>query len=158
MRSLSILLPVLLLAACAAPSKQECDPSVEINVLSKARCTYAGVYDERVSDLQLSVAQQQQVNRDLQAALDAVKSEQAQVSAELAGRNQEYTVLNAAVKRLNDTLAAKSRENAALKQQLDSINATLAEVNTPSDSTLQKQTQLDALRRQLADLQAQVGQ
>lgn len=158
MRSLSMLLPALLLAACAAPTRQQCDPSVEIDVLSKARCTYAGVYDERISDLQLSVAQQQQVNRDLQAALNAVQSEQAQVSAELTAKNQEYAALNAAVKRLNDTLAAKSRDNAALKKQLDSINAALAEVNAPSDSSLQKQTQLDALRRQLADLQAQLGQ
>ncbi len=156
--SLAGFLLVAALPGCAPLSKADCDPAIDQNAITKARCMH--LYKQRSQELQLTLEEQRALNADLKKALEAVQREAQQTTAELQQKQQDYTKLNTAVTALLARVKSKSAQSAKLQQSIKSIEAQLAEVNNTqhSPSTLAKRTQLDELKRRLVELQGQVGQ
>lgn len=153
-------LPLLLMqAGCTALTKADCDPSVEKDAITKTRCL--GLYEERVQDLELTLQEQRELKPLLEATLAAVQKEKDQVRSKLKANQQEYAELNAAVNGLTSKLRTRAAKNTGLQKSIRDIEAQLAQVNqpqAPDAGTLAKQTQLDQLKQQVAELQKELGQ
>lgn len=152
-----LLVATVALPGCAPLTKADCDPSIDQNVITKARCMH--LYNERSQDLELTLEEQQKANADLKQALEAVQAEAQKTTAELQQKQQDYTKLNTAVNAMLANLKTKSAQNAKLQRSIKAVEAQLAAVNKAKDSqsALEKRTELDELQRRLTELQAEVG-
>ncbi|MGH8547384.1 MAG: hypothetical protein ACRERU_02035 [Methylococcales bacterium] len=142
----------ILFCGCAALN---CDPSVETSIITKAGCEFGSEgYDAREEKLQLTLAEQQEINQSLKEVYAAISQEQKEVSVKLAGRQQEYDRLNRALNTLLTHLKANSVNNEQMKKGIRQTENKLADINTDtSKSTLNKQQQLEELRNEVSGLE-----
>lgn len=151
-RTTHFLFAAIFFSGCAALN---CDPSVETSIITKTGCEFGSEgYDARGEKLQLTLAEQQEINQSLKEVYAAISQEQKEVSAKLANRQQEYDQLNHSLKTLLAHLKARSGSNEQMKNRIRQTENKLTKVNTDaSKSSLKKQQLLQDLRNEVSGLE-----
>lgn len=123
-----------LLAACTA-TPEECDPSVELNVFSKAACQFSGSYQQRVDEKEITLNAENQKQGELNKGYAKVKKQQSAVHKKVANQSAKLNQLK--------------QEIAKTKKQIEKVK------NNPSLSVAEKEKELQRLQSILSAREAE---
>jgi chromosome segregation ATPase len=116
-----------------------------------------GTYAKRQQERQQALENEQDANQQKQRELERTNAQRDAVAAERAQAEQKYAALTAEIKSLKSRLSKAKGEHTALQREADALQAKIdllkADSFTPDD---QKKAQLDALRKEKADLEGQI--
>ena len=108
------------LAGCSA-TPEECDPSVELNVFSKAACEFSGSYQKRIDQKDSVLRAEQEVNDALSDEYTTVKNQQSKTRQNVSNQSAQLNKLNKAANTNKVKLAQKQQELAKLKKQISAV-------------------------------------
>lgn len=116
----TVLLIPLALAGCSA-TPEECDPSVELNVFSKAACEFSGSYQKRIDQKDSALRAEQEVNDTLSDEYTTVKEQQSKTRQSVSNKSSQLNKLNKTADANKAKLAQKQQELMKLKKQISSV-------------------------------------
>lgn len=148
----------LLLAGCAS-TVEECDPTTgDVSLIKKFNCKYSGTYDKRVDMKEQTLAHEKELNTEFKAALAAIEKEKSLVNADLRTQQASQKALNQSMNNLLVQARAKSKNHSDIQARINTIEKQLKESqNSPEQSTMEKQLELENLKNQVMDLQTDLG-
>ena len=79
---------LLTLSACTN-TPEECDPSIELNVFSKAACKMSGSYDKRIEQKEKVLIDEKATNKELNAIYAQIQQQQKTVNASKAQKKAQ---------------------------------------------------------------------
>lgn len=144
------------LMACTN-TPEECDPSVELNVFSKAACKMSGSYDQRIEQKEKILIDEKATNRDLNNIYAQIKQQQKSVNATKAQKQAQLAKLNKSVTSLTSSLKQKAQGKSGLLQQINEVEQQMQAVNNSSGSEMDKQLEIQRLQSKLSTLQQALG-
>ena len=142
LKTTALLGAAVLLSACTN-TPEECDPSVELNMFSKATCQFSGSYDKRIEQKEKLV-------------LDA-KTENAKFNKIYADIKAQQAKLDQSVGKLTAELKQKAKGRQDLQAEIAEVEKQMKAVNNSSGSEMEKQAELEQLQRKLSNLQKALG-
>ena len=138
LKTTALLGAAVLLSACTN-TPEECDPSVELNMFSKATCQFSGSYDKRIEQKEKLV-------------LDA-KTENAKFNKIYADIKAQQAKLDQSVGKLTAELKQKAKGRQDVQAEIAEVEKQMKAVNNSSGSEMEKQAELEQLQRKLSNLQ-----
>ena len=142
LKTAALLGAAVLLSACTN-TPEECDPSVELNMFSKAACQFSGSYDKRIEQKEKLV-------------LDA-KTENAKFNKIYADIKAQQAKLDQSVGKLTAELKQKAKGRQDLQAEIAEVEKQMKAVNNSGGSEMEKQAELEQLQRKLSNLQKALG-
>lgn len=116
----TILLVPLVLANCSA-TPEECDPSIELNVFSKAACEFSGSYQKRIDQKDATLRSEQKANSTLGDEYATIKKQQSKTRQNISNQSAQLNKLNKAANTNKAKLAQKQQELVELKKQIAAV-------------------------------------
>lgn len=142
------------LAACSA-TPEECDPSVELNVFSKAACQFSGSYQQRVDQRETTLKEESKTTDELNEAYVDVKNQQVATQRKVSKKSVQLSNINKSVSANKSTIAQKKHDVTQLNQQIAEIKKQIENVKAnPSLSSVEKEKELQRLQTILSTREA----
>ena len=129
---------LLTLSACTN-TPEECDPSIELNVFSKAACKMSGSYDKRIEQKEKVLIDEKATNKELNAIYAQIQQQQKTVNA------------------LTANLKQKAAGKSGLLKQIAEVEQQMQAVNNSTGSEMDKQLEIQRLQSKLSTLQQALG-
>ena len=145
---------LLTLSACTN-TPEECDPSIELNVFSKAACKMSGSYDKRIEQKEKVLIDEKATNKELNAIYAQIQ--QKTVNASKAQKKAQLTKLNKSVNALTANLKQKAAGKSGLLKQIAEVEQQMQAVNNSTGSEMDKQLEIQRLQSKLSTLQQALG-
>lgn len=144
----------LILSGCAT-SIENCDPTTgDVNIITKFNCKYSGTYDQRIVQKEEVLEHEKVLNNEFKAVLAAIENEKQHVNADLKSKQKSQQALSQSINTLLNQAKKKSNNRKGIQNQINAIDKKLKESqNSPNQSTMQKQLELEDLKNQVIDLQ-----
>ena len=147
---------LLTLSACTN-TPEECDPSIELNVLSKASCKMSGSYDKRIEQKEKILIDEKATNKELNAIYAQIQQQQKTVNASKAQKKAQLAKLNKSVNALTANLKQKAAGKSGLLKQIAEVEQQMQAVNNSTGSEMDKQLEIQRLQSKLSTLQQALG-
>ena len=147
---------LLTLSACTN-TPEECDPSIELNVFSKAACKMSGSYDKRIEQKEKILIDEKATNKELNAIYAQIQQQQKTVNASKAQKKAQLTKLNKSVNALTANLKQKAAGKSGLLKQIAEVEQQMQAVNNSTGSEMDKQLEIQRLQSKLSTLQQALG-
>lgn len=144
------------LTACTN-TPEECDPSIELNVFSKAACKMSGSYDERIEQKEKILIDEKATNQQLKNIYAQIQQQQKSVNASKAQKQAQLAKLSKSVTALTADLKQKVQGKSALLKQINDVEQQMQAVNNSSGSDMDKQLEIQRLQSKLSTLQQALG-
>lgn len=144
------------LTACTN-TPEECDPSIELNVFSKAACKMSGSYDERIEQKEKILIDEKATNQQLKNIYAQIQQQQKSVNASKAQKQAQLAKLSKSVTALTADLKQKAQGKSALLKQINDVEQQMQAVNNSSGSDMDKQLEIQRLQSKLSTLQQALG-
>ena len=156
-------IPLVLVAACGLPlfgcatTPGQCDPR-EVDFFKNTGCLASGAYGERQRAMQATLGEEQRRNAAFRAVLTELKAEQTKVSRQLGARQAEYTRLDAAWRRLKQSLASDMKASPALADRVQRIDREVAarKAEDGAADVAKRRATRDDLQRQVTLLEKEL--
>ena len=100
---------------------EECDPSKELNVFSKASCQFSGSYDKRIEQKEKILLDEKATKAELAKINGLIKQQQAGVSKSIKQKQASLNSLNKSVKNLTAQLKQKAQGKTELLKDRKSV-------------------------------------
>ncbi len=147
---------LLTLSACTN-TPEECDPSIELNVFSKASCKMSGSYDKRIEQKEKILIDEKATNKELNAIYAQIQQQQKTVNASKAQKKAQLAKLNKSVNALTANLKQKAAGKSGLLKQIVEVEQQMQAVNNSTGSEMDKQLEIQRLQSKLSTLQQALG-
>ncbi len=147
---------LLTLSACTN-TPEECDPSIELNVFSKASCKMSGSYDKRIEQKEKILIDEKATNKELNAIYAQIQQQQKAVNASKAQKKAQLAKLNKSVNALTANLKQKAAGKSGLLKQIAEVEQQMQAVNNSTGSEMDKQLEIQRLQSKLSTLQQALG-
>ena len=147
---------LLTLSACTN-TPEECDPSIELNVFSKASCKMSGSYDKRIEQKENILIDEKATNKELNAIYAQIQQQQKTVNASKAQKKAQLAKLNKSVNALTANLKQKAAGKSGLLKQIAEVEQQMQAVNNSTGSEMDKQLEIQRLQSKLSTLQQALG-
>ena len=147
---------LLTLSACTN-TPEECDPSIELNVFSKAACKMSGSYDKRIEQKEKVLIDEKATNKELNAIYAQIQQQQKTVNASKAQKKAQLAKLNKSVNALTANLKQKAAGKSGLLKQIVEVEQQMHAVNNSTGSEMDKQLEIPRLQSKLSTLQQALG-
>ena len=147
---------LLTLSACTN-TPEECDPSIELNVFSKASCKMSGSYDKRIEQKEKILIDEKATNKELNAIYAQIQQQQETVNASKAQKKAQLAKLNKSVNALTANLKQKAAGKSGLLKQIVEVEQQMQAVNNSTGSEMDKQLEIQRLQSKLSTLQQALG-
>ena len=147
---------LLTLSACTN-TPEECDPSIELNVFSKASCKMSGSYDKRIEQKEKILIDEKATNKELNAIYAQIQQQQKTVNASKAQKKAQLAKLNKSVNALTANLKQKAAGKSGLLKQIAEVEQQMQAVNNSTGSEMDKQLEIQRLQSKLSTLQQALG-
>lgn len=147
---------LLTLSACTN-TPEECDPSIELNVFSKASCKMSGSYDKRIEQKEKILIDEKATNKELNAIYAQIQQQQKAVNASKAQKKAQLAKLNRSVNALTANLKQKAAGKSGLLKQIAEVEQQMQTVNNSTGSEMDKQLEIQRLQSKLSTLQQALG-
>ena len=147
---------LLTLSACTN-TPEECDPSIELNVFSKAACKMSGSYDKRIEQKEKVLIDEKATNKELNAIYAQIQQQQKTVNASKAQKKAQLAKLNKSVNALTANLKQKAAGKSGLLNQIAEVEHQMQAVNNSTGSEMDKQLEIQRLQSKLSTLQQALG-
>ena len=147
---------LLTLSACTN-TPEECDPSIELNVFSKASCKMSGSYDKRIEQKETILIDEKATNKELNAIYAQIQQQQKTVNASKAQKKAQLAKLNKSVNALTANLKQKAAGKSGLLKQIAEVEQQMQAVNNSTGSEMDKQLEIQRLQSKLSTLQQALG-
>ena len=147
---------LLTLSACTN-TPEECDPSIELNVFSKASCKMSGSYDKRIEQKEKILIDEKATNKELNAIYAQIQQQQKTVNASKAQKKAQLAKLNKSVNALTANLKQKAAGKSGLLKQIAEVEQQMQAVNNSTGSEMDKQLEIQRLQSKLSSLQQALG-
>jgi len=116
-----------------------------------------GTYDKRQQERKQALENEQDANQQKQRELERTNAQRDAVAAERVRAEKKYAALTAEIKTLKSRLAKAQGNHATLQREADALQAKIDMLKADSFTPeAEKKAQLDALRKEKADLENQV--
>ncbi len=149
-----------LLGGCAT-TPEACDPSQEINLISKLSCDVGGGYRSRIDSGEEQVHLDQEENALLRDVQRQIMEQQRATRNELRVTNQQQYELERSIEQLVAKLQHRSQEQLGLQHQLNELeqqkSAASMSGHTEEETFAERQARLDDLEKQVTRLQQSLG-
>ena len=154
---------LVLVAACGLPlfgcatTPGQCDPR-EVDFFKNTGCLASGAYGERQRAMQATLGEEQRRNAAFRAVLTELKAEQTKISRQLGARQAEYTRLDAAWRRLKQSLASDMKASPALADRVQRIDREVAarKAEDGAADVAKRRATRDDLQRQVTLLEKEL--
>ena len=150
LKTTALLGAAVLLSACTN-TPEECDPSVELNMFSKAACQFSGSYDKRIEQKEKLVLDAKTENAKFN------KTQQKSVNQSIAQKKAQQAKLDQSVGKLTAELKQKAKGRQDLQAEIAEVEKQMKAVNNSGGSEMEKQAELEQLQRKLSNLQKALG-
>ena len=147
---------LLTLSACTN-TPEECDPSIELNVFSKAACKMSGSYDKRIEQKEKVLIDEKATNKELNAIYAQIQQQQKTVNASKAQKKAQLAKLNKSENALTAHLKQKAAGKSGLLKQIAEVEQQMQAVNNSTGSEMDKQLEIQRLQSKLSTLQQALG-
>ena len=147
---------LLTLSACTN-TPEECDPSIELNVFSKASCKMSGSYDKRIEQKEKILIDEKATNKELNAIYAQIQQQQKTVNASKAQKKAQLAKLNKSVNALTANLKQKAAGKSGLLKQIAEVEQQMQAGNNSTGSEMDKQLEIQRLQSKLSTLQQALG-
>ena len=147
---------LLTLSACTN-TPEECDPSIELNVFSKASCKMSGSYDKRIEQKEKILIDEKATNKELNTIYAQIQQQQKTVNASKAQKKAQLAKLNKSVNALTANLKQKAAGKSGLLKQIAEVEQQMQAVNNSTGSEMDKQLEIQRLQSKLSTLQQALG-
>lgn len=155
---LKLVIPTtILLSACSATPEQ-CDPSLELSVFQKMACVNSGSYDDRISQREQTLSNEQARSQELQSKNETAKAQNQHSQQQVNTKKTELNKLNQGLQKETDELKRKAANNQQVRDEINSIEQQMNQVNSSGASDVVKQQELKKLQEKLATYQKALGQ
>lgn len=144
------------LSACTTTPEQ-CDPSIELNVFSKAACKMSGSYDKRIETKESILVDEKSTSRDLSGIYAQIKQQQNTLNQSKAQKQAQLKKLSKSVNSLTASLKQKAQGKPVLLKQINEVEQQMKAVNNDSGSEMDKQLEIQRLQSKLSGLQQALG-
>ncbi|TNG95511.1 hypothetical protein FHQ28_06610 [Pasteurellaceae bacterium USgator11] len=152
----ALLSATTLISSCSATA-EECDPSVELNVFSKAACKFSGSYDQRIEQKEKILLNEQETNKKFRQIYADIQAQQKSVNQSISQKKAQQAKLTKSLNSLTRDLKQKAKGRSDLQAQIAEVEKQLNGVNNSGASEVEKQVQLQALQQKLGQLQKTLG-
>ena len=156
LKTTALLGATVLLSACTN-TPEECDPSVELNMFSKAACQFSGSYDKRIEQKEKLVLDAKKENAKFNKIYADIKAQQKSVTQSIAQKKAQQAKLNQSVDKLTAELKQKAKGRQDLQAEIAEVEKQMKAVNSSGGSEMEKQAELEQLQRKLSNLQKALG-
>ena len=152
----ALLSATAVISACTATAEQ-CDPSIELDVFSKAACKFSGSYDQRIEQKEKILLNEQETNKKFRQIYADIQTQQKSVNQSITQKKALQAKLTKSLNSLTQDLKQKAQGRADLQAQIADVEKQLSAVNNSSASEAEKQVELQALQQKLGQLQKTLG-
>ena len=156
LKTAALLGAAVLLSACTN-TPEEGDPSVELNVFSKATCQLSGSYDKRIEQKEKLVLDAKTENAKFNKIYADIKAQQKSVNQSIAQKKAQQAKLDQSVSKHTAELKQKAKGRQDLQAEIAEVEKQMKAVNNSDGSEMEKQAELEQLQRKLSNLQKALG-
>lgn len=157
MKKFLFIAPLAVVLAACTTTPQECDPNVELSIFNKAGCKLSGSYDKRIEQKEKILLDEQATNRQFREIYANIKAQQEASSKSVAAKQAQQKRLNQSLQALTANLKKKAAGKSKLQADIADVEKQLKNVNNSSSSELEKQAELERLKKKLSTLQSALG-